>query len=165
MAIIYVPTVFQVKLLAALHVPLAHPRRRSVVRASRPGDHDVDGPRAGARAAAWAPALVLALLVLPTNVYLLAWRLIELRRPASDLYVTADEHAALDVLAVTTGPADVALAVESVGRWVPNQGRTRAFLAHWAMTNQYLERRDLVDRFFSATSTTPGVSGCSPTTA
>ena len=82
----------------------------------------MDRPRAGRRAAAWAPALVLALLVLPTNVYLLAWRVIELRRPASDLYVTADESAALDALAVTTGPADVALAVESVGRWVPNQG-------------------------------------------
>jgi hypothetical protein len=77
------------------------------------------------------------------------WRLIELRRPASELYVTIDESAALDALAATTGPGDVALAIESVGRWVPNQGRTRAYLAHWAMTNRYLERRELVDRFFS----------------
>ena len=61
-------------------------------------------------------------------------------------------------MAATTGPDDVALAVEAVGRWVPNQGRTRAYLAHWAMTNQYLERRDLVDRFFSARWTTPGGS-------
>ena len=127
-----------------------HPRRRPVVLAPAPW---LSGGRAAApaqRAAIWAPALVLALLVLPTNLYLLAWRLIELRRPTSDLYVTADESAALDTLAVTTGPGDVALAVEAVGRWVPNQGRTRAYLAHWAMTNRYLERRALVDRFFSS---------------
>ena len=141
--IIYVPTVFQMKLLAALQVPLAILAADLWCARLAPGDRRVDGAaRSAPRAAAWVPALVLALLVLPTNVYLLAWRLIELRRPASDLYVTADESAALDALAVTTGPDDVALAVESVGRWVPNQGGTRAFLAHWAMTNHYLERRD-----------------------
>ena len=32
---------------------------------------------------------------------------------------------------------------------MPNQGGTRAFLAHWAMTNKYLERRELVERFFA----------------
>jgi hypothetical protein len=149
MVIIYVPTVFQVKLLAALHVPLALLAADVWCTRLAPWIAAWTERRAGRSAAIWAPALVLALLVLPTNLYLLAWRLIELRRPASELYVTADEDAALAALAATTGPADVALAIESVGRWVPNQGRTRAFLAHWAMTNRYLERRDLVERFFS----------------
>jgi hypothetical protein len=148
-AIIYVPTVFQVKLLAALQVPLAILAADLWCTRLAPRLEAWSGTRAGRAAAAWVPALVLALLVLPTNMYLLVWRLIELRRPASELYVTIDESAALDALAVTTGPGDVALAVESVGRWVPNHGRTRAYLAHWAMTNKYLERRELVDRFFS----------------
>ena len=147
--IIYVPTVFQVKLLAALHVPLALLAADLWCTRLAPAISTWTERWTGPRVAAWAPAVVLAFLVLPTNLYLLVWRVIELRRPASELYVTADEHAALDVLAATTRPADVALAVESVGRWVPNQGHTRAFLAHWAMTNRYLERRDLVDRFFS----------------
>lgn len=148
--IIYVPTVFQVKLLAALQVPLAILAADLWCTRLGPALESWSARRAGRAAAAWVPALVLALLVLPTNMYLLVWRLIELRRPASELYVTTDESAALDALAVTTGPGDVALAVESVGRWVPNQGRTRAYLAHWAMTNKYLDRRQLVDRFFSA---------------
>ena len=148
-AIIYVPTVFQIKLLAALQVPLAILAADLWCTRLRPWIGAWTTRRIGARAAQWAPALVLAALVLPTNLYLMAWRLIELRRPASDLYVTADESAALDALAETTGPDDVALAVESVGRWVPNRGGTRAYLAHWAMTNQYLERRELVARFFS----------------
>ena len=164
--IIYVPTVFQIKLLAALHVPLAILAADLWCARLRPWIAAWTAPRLGAAAAAWAPALVLAALILPTNVYLLAWRLIELRRPASDLYVTADESAALDALAVTTGPDDVALAVEPVGRWVPNQGGTRAFLAHWAMTNQ-LSRA--ARRSSSASSLaapkTPGGSACSPRTA
>ncbi|MGE0359970.1 MAG: hypothetical protein AB7H93_08180 [Vicinamibacterales bacterium] len=148
--IIYVPTVFQIKLLAALQVPLAILAADLWCTRLGPAIAALTARRLGVRAASWAPACVLAALILPTNLYLVAWRLIELRRPGSDLYVTADEHAALDTLAATTGPGDVALAVESVGRWVPNQGRTRAFLAHWAMTNHYLDRRDLVARFFSA---------------
>jgi hypothetical protein len=147
--IIYVPTVFQVKLLAALQVPLAILAADLWCTRLAPWLDGWSARRAGRAAAAWIPALALALLVLPTNMYLLVWRLIELRRPASELYVTIDESAALDALAATTGPGDVALAIESVGRWVPNQGRTRAYLAHWAMTNRYLERRELVDRFFS----------------
>jgi hypothetical protein len=148
--IIYVPTVFQVKLLAALQVPLAILAADLWCTRLGPWLESWSARRGGRAAAAWVPALVLALLVLPTNMYLLVWRLIELRRPASELYVTTDESAALDALAEATGPGDVALAVESVGRWVPNQGRTRAYLAHWAMTNKYLDRRRLVDRFFSA---------------
>jgi predicted membrane channel-forming protein YqfA (hemolysin III family) len=145
----YAPTVFQVKLLAALHVPLAilaadvwHERAAPwIVRLVK---------RAGAAGvASWAPAVVLAALVLPTNLYLFAWRLVELRRPDSSYYLTVDEAAALEALAARSGPDDVALALEDVGRWIPNYGRTRAFLAHWSMTNRYLQRRDDVAMFFS----------------
>jgi hypothetical protein len=147
--IIYVPTVFQVKLLAALQVPLALLAADVWVSRVAPWITMRMAAFTGGALARWAPAVVLAALVLPTNLYLLAWRLIELRRPASELYVTADESAALDALAAASRPQDVALALEPVGRWVPNKGRTRAYLAHWAMTNRYLERRDLVRRFFS----------------
>jgi hypothetical protein len=148
--IIYVPTVFQIKLLAALQVPLAILAADLWCTRLGPAVENLTSRRLGAAIAARAPALVLAALILPTNLYLVAWRLLELRRPSSDLYVTVDEHAALATLAATTRPGDVALAVEAVGRWVPNHGRTRAFLAHWAMTNRYLDRRRDVARFFSA---------------
>lgn len=146
--LIYVPSVFQVKLLAAFQVPLAllaadlWCSRLAPALAARTA-------RVGARLAPVVPALVLAGLVLPTNLYLLAWRLVELRRPDAPYYLTTDEAAALDALAAVAAPSDVALALEPVGRWVPNYGRTRAYLAHWAMTNRYFERRDTVHQFFS----------------
>jgi hypothetical protein len=148
--LIYLPTVFQVKLLAAWQVPLAILAADLWCERVAPWLTQLAG-RAGLSSGlrAWAPALVLGALILPTNLYLFAWRLIELRRPDAPYYLTVDEAAALDALAAQSTPEDVALAVESVGRWIPNYGHTRAFLAHWSMTNRYLERRDEVAEFFS----------------
>ncbi len=147
--LIYVPTVFQVKLLAAFQVPLALLAADLWCTRLAPVVSAWAARGLGARLSAWAPALVLAALVLPTNAYLLVWRLVDLRRADAPYYLTSDEAAALDALAAASGPGDVALGLESVGRWIPNYGRTRAYLAHWAMTNRYLERRDTVNRFFS----------------
>ena len=98
-AIIYVPTVFQIKLLAALQVPLAILAADLWCSRLAPVDRPAwTAPRLGAARGGLGPGAGAGALVLPTNLYLLAWRLIELRRPASDLYVTADESAALDAL-------------------------------------------------------------------
>jgi len=148
--LIYVPTVFQVKLLAAFQVPLALLAADLWCTRLAPAVSAWAARGLGTRLGAWAPALVLAGLVLPTNVYLLAWRLVDLRRPDAPYYLTNDEAAALDALAGASGPDDIALGLEPVGRWIPNYGRTRSYLAHWAMTNRYLERRDTVHQFFSA---------------
>lgn len=147
--LIYVPTVFQVKLLAAFQVPLALLAADLWCTRLSPAIAAWAQRGLGGRLAAWVPALVLVALVLPTNAYLLVWRLVDLRRPDAPYYVTTDEAAALDALAAASGPDDVALGLETVGRWAPNYGRTRAYLAHWAMTNRYLERRETVNRFFS----------------
>jgi len=150
LGLVYVPTVFQVKLLAAWQVPLAVLAADLWCESLGPAVSRWASRFAGRGVARWAPALVLAGLVLPTNAYLIVWRLIDLRRPESPYYVTKDEAAALQALAAHSTKDDVALAVEDVGRWVPNYGTTRAYLAHWAMTNHYLERRDIVDKFFAA---------------
>lgn len=150
LGLVYVPTVFQVKLLAAWQVPLAVLAADLWCERLGPAVSRSASRFVGQGLARWAPAVVLAGLVLPTNAYLIVWRLIDLRRPESPYYLTRDEAAALDALAALATKDDVALAVEDVGRWVPNYGGTRAYLAHWAMTNHYLERREIVDRFFDA---------------
>jgi hypothetical protein len=61
--------------------------------------------------------------------------------------------AALDWLASHAGPDDVVIAPLEMGQFVPNYGRTRAFLAHWAMTDRFFQRRDETERFFSAAAT------------
>jgi hypothetical protein len=146
----YLPVVFQIKLLTGLQFPLAalaasfwHARvegimRRVLTRTSR---------HAGA-----APILATALLVVlavPTNVYLFAWRFMELGRHQAPYFLHRDELAALDWLARTSAPDDVALAPVEIGQFIPNYGETRAYLAHWAMTVRFLERRDAVEAFFS----------------
>jgi hypothetical protein len=45
------------------------------------------------------------------------------------------------------------LAPIELGQFVPSYGETRAYLAHWAMTNRFFERRDAVERFFSPATT------------
>ncbi len=144
--LIYVPVVYQIKLLAGWQFPLA----------LLAGDAWYDGVEPALhRRIPWSIArragLVACLaLMMGTNVYLFAWRFVDLRRHSAPYYLHHDEVDALSWLAAHTSPADLVLAREDVGRFVPNYGRTRSFLAHWAMTNRYFERRDLVTRFFDA---------------
>jgi hypothetical protein len=102
-----------------------------------------------AHLAAAAARVALILLVIPTNVYLYAWRFVDLRRQSAPYYLHQDEAAALEWLADNAGPDDVVLAPEVVGQFVPNYGKSRAYLAHWAMTNRYYERVANVRIFFT----------------
>jgi hypothetical protein len=141
LVLIYLPVVFQIKLLSAWQFPIAllavHAWYERIVPAL---------PRTLPRAAATA-ALLLA--VSATNLYLFAWRFVELRRHAPPYFLHHEEHEALQWLAANASPSDVVIAPIELGQFVPNHGRTRAYLAHWAMTNRFFERRDNVDRFFS----------------
>ena len=110
----------------------------------------------------WQALLVSALAMLPlvalvgvvslTNVYLFTWRFTELRRHAAPYYLHQDDVAALGWLAQNAGPADVVLAPAEIGQFVPNYGESRAYLAHWAMTNRFFERRANVEQFFDPAS-------------
>jgi hypothetical protein len=93
--------------------------------------------------------VALVLLVIPANLYLYAWRFVDLRRQSAPYYLQQDEAAALDWLAKNATPDDVVLAPEMIGQFVPNYGETRAYLAHWAMTNRYCERVARVRAFFA----------------
>jgi hypothetical protein len=151
--LIYLPVVYQIKLLTAWQFPIAilaaqawHAIVLPWLAARRPG-----GWRFVLR-----PGLALALLlvcIVPTNLYLYAWRFTELRRHDRPYYLRQDEAAALRWLAAHARPEDVVLARLDIGQFVPNYGASRAFLAHWAMTNHFFQRRDEVDLFFSANVT------------
>ncbi|MEQ1907968.1 MAG: hypothetical protein ABMA15_04050 [Vicinamibacterales bacterium] len=143
--LIYLPVVYQIKLLAGWQFPLALLASDSW--------HDAVVPalqRVSRRPVRTATMLACLMLVIGTNVYLFAWRFVDLRRHDAPYYLHRDEVDALSWLAVHTSPTDLVLAREDVGRFVPNYGRARSFLAHWAMTNRYFERRDLVTRFFDS---------------
>jgi hypothetical protein len=152
LGLIYLPIVYQVKMLAGWQLPLA-------ILAARGWTDRVQPPvtRALARIAAlnrrgWREAgAVVALLVLvtPTNLYLFMWRFMDLARIESPYYFSRDDNTALQWLALNATPADVVLAPIAFGRLVPGYSGARSYLAHWAMTNRYFEREARVARFFA----------------
>ena len=152
LVLIYLPVVFQIKLLTAWQFPLAvlaarvwHDRVAPLLARVAPSAAVVSRPTFA--------RLLLVALVLPTNLYLLAWRVIDVKRHERPYFLHRDEMAALDWLAGHATTSDVVLAPIDVGQFVPNYGRSRSFLAHWAMTNRYFQRRDEAERFFAASTT------------
>ena len=91
-------------------------------------------------------AFVLA--VLPTNVYLWAWRFVDLARHDYPFYLYRDDEAALDWLRENTSPEDVVLCSLTVGQYLPAISGNVAFLAHWAQTVNFYDKQDRVARFF-----------------
>jgi hypothetical protein len=145
----YLPVVFQIKLLTAWQFPLAILGARTWDERVAPWLSHVW--RRGQASRPLRPAVsfaLLAALVVPTNLYLFAWRVLELRRHERPYYLHRDEAAALEWLSANTGPRDVVMAPLEIGQFVPNYGGSRAFLAHWAMTTRFFARREAAERFF-----------------
>ena len=144
LGLIYLPVVYQIKMLSAWQFPVAVLAAHAWHERAVPALPRMVPPR-------WAVAALIGFVSL-TNVYLFAWRFTELRRHDAPYYLHQDDVAALAWLAGNTGPDDVVLAPVDIGQFVPNYGESRAYLAHWAMTNRFFERRENVDRFFDPAS-------------
>ena len=102
---------------------------------------------------ATALACLFVLSVVPTNAYLLGWRLLDLSRHDYPYYLRQDETHALDWLMTNSSPTDVVLSSLTVGQYVPSVSGNQAFLAHWAETLDYYTKGDVVHAFFSAATT------------
>jgi hypothetical protein len=140
LGLIYLPVVFQIKLLSGWQFPIA-------VLAAHAW-HERVRPALAAKVSPMLAFAALVLIVSSTNLYLFAWRFVELRRHSAPYYLHQDQVDVLDWLAHHTSDADVVLAQPELGQFVPNYGGSRAYLAHWAMTNRFFERRTNVETFF-----------------
>jgi len=138
--LIYLPVVYQIKLLSGWQFPLA-------VLAAHAW-HESVWPAWGRRMSPWLAFAVLVVAVSSTNLYLFAWRFVDLRRHSTPYYLHHDQIDVLDWLAHHAASSDVVLAQPELGQFVPNYGGSRAYLAHWAMTNRFFERRANVETFF-----------------
>lgn len=150
LGLIYLPTVFQIKLLTGWQFPLAILAAHTWHRTVTPRlERWLGSARWRLGRTDLVATAVLIALVVPTNLYLYAWRFIDLRRYENPYFLHHDEMAALEWLVASSGPDDVVLAPIELGQFVPNYGNTRSYLAHWAMTNRFFERREAVARFFA----------------
>jgi hypothetical protein len=106
------------------------------------------GPRLRPRPSTLAALFVLA--TLPVNLYLVSWRVVELARHDYPYYLHRDEVAAMTWLAENSRPEEVVLSSLTLGQYVPSVAGNSAFLAHWAQTLGFFEKRRLVGEFFTA---------------
>jgi len=101
----------------------------------------------GERLVRWVPAILL-LAVLPTNLYLFAWRFVDLHRYSYPFYLHRDEVAAMRWLEANADPNEVVLSAFVTGHYIPGLAGTRAFLANAVMTIDFNRKRERVNAFF-----------------
>ncbi|MDY7041606.1 MAG: hypothetical protein SVX38_12165, partial [Chloroflexota bacterium] len=150
----YIPTDFQIHMLNSWQVPMMILTIKGIRTYIGPAVSEWFSKRQWA----WSPermsrwlTIALIVLVLPTNVYLWAWRFVELRRHDYPYYLYHDEVGALNWLDENADSSDVVLSSITVGQYVPALSGNTAFLAHWAQTVDFYDKTERVERFFDVT--------------
>lgn len=143
-ALAYVPTDFQIHMINSWQVPVGLLATMGLHRYAIP---TLKRRWPSADVARWVTT-VLLVLVVPTNLYLWAWRFYDLSRYDYPYYLHRDEIAALQWLDDQTSSEAVVLSAYETGRYVPSVAGKRAFLGHWAQTVDFYSKRELVDEFF-----------------
>jgi hypothetical protein len=152
--LVYLPLHFQVMLLTGYNLPIAMLATIGLfdhvlpwLRKCVPGDW-LGRWLTADRLIRVIPALIL-LAVSLTNLYLLAWRVVDLNRHKRPFYLYRDEVAAMRWLEAHTPPDEVVLSSFVTGHFVPGLTGDRAFLGSGVMTLEFDRKRDLVKTFFS----------------
>lgn len=158
--LIYLPVNFQIHLLNGWQIPMAilatiglfkhivpDVANRSFLGMARRLGIPTDKERL---ATVLATGLILA--VLPTNIYLTAWRVVDLDRHQYPYYLHRDELAALNWLEHNSFPSDVVISSQTIGQYIPSMSGNRAFLAHVAQTMHFFQKREMVNLYFSETT-------------
>jgi hypothetical protein len=135
----YIPTDFQIHMLNSWQIPMMILCAKGLHSKFAIGD----------KAKRWIIAAFI-LAVLPTNLYLWVWRFADLSRHDHPYYLHRNEVAAMDWLQENTTTDDIVLSSLTVGQYVPALSGNTAFLAHWAQTVDFYDKRDRVARFFDA---------------
>lgn len=150
--LVYLPTNYQIKMLNGWQIPIAILATQGLFRYIVPLVERVAARRQWmwpSEALRRGVVAALLVIVLPTNVYLWAWRLVDLRRHDYPYYLHADEIAGLRWLEAHARPDDVVLSSLTIGQYVPALTGTRAFLAHWAQTLDFYGKSAMVEEFFA----------------
>ncbi len=150
--LIYLPVDFQVHLLNGWQVPIALLATIGLYEGILPWMTRRLRPvseHAQERIRRWAAVAMIA-VILPTNLYLLAWRYFDLSRHDYPYYLTRDDMAALAWLESNAHADDVVLSSLTIGQYVPAWTGANAFLAHWAETLDFFGKSSDVQRFYAA---------------
>jgi hypothetical protein len=86
------------------------------------------------------PVLLVAFVLL-TNVYLTLWRVDELHAAGYPYHISDDDLRALETLDNVTRKDDIVLSSFALGLLVPVYTDARPYVAHWAQTLDFQDRR------------------------
>ncbi len=156
--LIYLPVEYQIHLLNGWQVPIGllavsaavdqvAPRMAALI-----GRISHWGPPTP-QALRWGAVIGLLAVSVPTNLYLFAWRFVDLGRHTYPYYLHTDEVAALRWLDAHAAPDDVILSSLNIGQYVPMLTGSHAFLAHWAQTVNYYDKEAMAAQFFDEATT------------
>lgn len=153
--LIYVPTDYQIHMLNGWQVPIAILATQGLFHYIVPFARRFISQqrwRWSKEKISHGLAVAFIVLILPTNIYLLLWRFIDLARHDYPYYLHRDEVTAMAWLESNAQPEDITLSSLTIGQYIPALTGTHAFLAHWAQTVDYYGKEDMVNKFFSQTS-------------
>lgn len=139
----YLPTDFQIHMINSWQVPVGL--------LATAGFLDYFLPRFNFWRMKNAPQRVMGLallLIIPTNIYLLAWRFVDLNRHDYPYYIYQGEYQALKWLEHNAPAGAVIMSAMEVGQFIPGISGKKAFLGHWAQTVNFYAKRDVVKEFF-----------------
>ncbi len=148
--LIYLPTDYQIKMLNGWQVPIALLATRGLFQYLAPWAKRLWAGREAVVQRGLAVALLV--LVLPTNLYLWAWRFLDLNRHDYPYYLHRTEVAALECLRDYGSSDEVVFASLTLGQYVPALTGKPAFVAHWAQTVNYAEKLQQSQDFYGAQS-------------
>jgi hypothetical protein len=147
-ALNYIPTDFQIHMLNSWQIPMMILVTKGLYDFIAPPIGNWR-PVTGEKATRWVVA-VFVMAVLPTNLYLWAWRFVDLARHNYPYYLHCDEVTALEWLDENIEPEDIVFSSLTIGQYVPALSGNTAFLAHWAQTVNFYDKQNRVARFFEA---------------
>lgn len=147
-ALTYIPTDYQVHMISSWQVPIGLLAVLGLFHYGLPALSRWREPASLAKPLAW----LFVVLVIPTNLYLIAWRFVDLNRHDYPFFLYRDEVAAIDWLEAHASTDAIVLSGYEAGRYIPGLSGQRVFLGHWAQTVDFFAKREMVAEFFDATT-------------
>lgn len=151
--IIYLPVDYQIHLLNGWQVPIAFLATKGLFQYIAPFTERYTrrwGRHWKMESLQKALAVLLVVIILPTNIYLLVWRFVDLSRHDYPYYLYKDELSAMAWLKANAAPDDVVLSSLTIGQYIPAWTGSHAFLAHWAQTVDFYGKTEMVNSFYAA---------------
>lgn len=146
-ALLYIPTDFQIKMFVSWQVPLSIFATGVLFSGLAAAARRI--PRLRTHQVVAAVGALAVIATLPTNTYLLGWRVVDLERQGYPYDLRTDEVIAMDWLGANTDHFSPVLSSLTVGQYLPSVSGNNAFLAHWAATIDYYAKEREVALFFN----------------